>query len=65
MSEFKKGDKLVFIGEVYRGEIFTFDNYYDIKSNPTEFIWVKELSSPFNSSYFRLATLLEIALQSE
>ena len=67
MSEFKKGDKVVFVSKDisnYTGNIFTFEKYYDSKLLPKLYLWVEELSGPFQSSYFRLATLLEIELQS-
>ena len=65
---FKKGDKIVFVTEgltEYYGDVFTFDRYYSFKEYPRDYLWTKELPAPIPSYHFRLATLLEIELQSE
>ena len=66
--KFKRGDKIVFATEgflEYSGKVLTFDRYYDLKVTPRDYLWTKEFSAPIPSYHFRLATLLEIELQSE
>lgn len=63
---FKEGDKIVFVTEEvpdYSGKVLTFQSYYE--NTKKEYLWTKELIFPLKSSCFRLATLLEIELQSE
>lgn len=66
MNKLEKGDKIVFVSKDNInciGKLFTFENYYE--NSKKEYLWTRELIFPLKSSYFRLATLLEIELQSE